>query len=126
MESQNKEEEGRKLFLGMKYWGFFVGWVGISIGFINTIFLIWMTYLNINEIDINPKLHWMYEWFDNLVPVNILIVSIGMILMIMGFVHYANYYFKAAAYLDFKFSFQMDIHGPYKEMEQIAKEKKWI
>ena len=126
MELHIKDEKGKELFLGMKYWMYFSGWIGICIGSIHTVFLVWMTYLNINEIDINPKLHWMFEWFYGLVPVDIVIVSIGLLLMMMGCAHYVYYYVKTASRLVIKFSLQSDLRSIYIEMEQVAKEKKWI
>lgn len=120
MELQSKDEKGKGLFLRIKYWKYFALVSLIIGGSLDGILLVWMTYGNFNKPDGSDGL------FDKLSPMGAVIIVIALLLFVISSALFIYYYVKTAVHLGIKFSFQSNLRGIYKEMERVAKEKKWI
>ena len=116
MEFQAKDEKGKEMFLKLYYWR----WVPFGGIFIGTIITIWHAYNRTIHAEGSDGL------FDRLMPIVLVIAAIVTLVAAISTALCLYYYIKTAAYLGIKFGLQKSPWGIYREMEQIAKEKKWI
>jgi len=112
---QNKDEEGKEMFLRLNYWRRVI----VGCAFIGTPIILWSAYNSTNE-DGGDSL------FDRLLPILLVIAAIVALLVVISTALCAYYYHKTAAHLGLKFGLLKSPWEISREMERIAKEKKWI
>jgi len=106
------------------FWNRIAGWIGVCGGSLSAIFIIRAIFSNPG--DNRSRSDSLIDLNDPVEIIGLITIGVTALLFVMSIVLYIYYYVKTANYLGIKSYLRRRMKDVYKEMEQIAKEKKWV